>query len=126
MQGGEKMIQGQQMGTLKPFHFFATYTHAGLMFQTGAWERDKEKNMGVFWVLARYHAVRLNEDFSYLSGFEPARSAFHGMSVGLGIEINNVLNIKSFYYRYLEVKRTPFDMPIFQFTCNYSMRGSNQ
>lgn len=63
---GEKMITGQQAFTLKSFSFFSTYANTGLLFQTGAWEKDKEKNMGVFWLLLRYHVVRTSNTFYQL------------------------------------------------------------
>ena len=64
---GEKMITGQQAFTFKTFSFFSTYANSGLLFQTGAWEKDKEKNMGVFWLLFRYHIVNTSNTFQKLS-----------------------------------------------------------
>ena len=119
---GEKMISGQQAITLKSFNFFSTYANTGLLFQTGAWEKDKEKNMGVFWLLLRYHAVQTSNTFEKLSGYPPDNKLFKGYSIGMGIEINNVLNIKSYYYRYINPGADIFDIPIFQLTFNYSMK----
>ncbi len=119
---GEKMISGQQAITLKSFNFFSTYANSGLLFQTGAWEKDKEKNMGVFWVLLRYHVVQTSNTFFKLSGYPPDNKMFKGYSIGMGIEINNVLNIKSYYYRYINPGADIFDIPIFQLTFNYNMK----
>ena len=119
---GEKMVSGQQAITLKSFNFFSTYANSGLLFQTGAWEKDKEKNMGVFWVLLRYHIVQTSNTFFKLSGYPPDKEIFKGYSIGMGIEINNVLNIKSYYYRYIHPGADIFDIPIFQLTFNYSMK----
>jgi hypothetical protein len=123
-QVGEKMISGQQALTLKSFSFFSTYANTGLLFQTGAWEKDKEKNMGVFWLLLRYHAIKISNSFEDISGYPPKKGFFTGYSVGVGIEINNVLNIKSYYYRYINPGASIFDIPIFQLTFNYSMKPS--
>lgn len=115
------MITGQQAFTLKSFSFFSTYANTGLLFQTGAWEKDKEKNMGVFWLLFRYHLVQISNSFQKLTGYPPDEDFFHGYSIGCGIEINNVLNIKSYYYRYINPGTPIFEIPIFQLTFNYSM-----
>ncbi|MFW2475337.1 MAG: hypothetical protein ACN4EP_00385 [Sediminibacterium sp.] len=122
LQVGEKLLIGQQATTLKSFNFFSTYTNFGIHFQTGAWEKNKEKNMGVFWVLARYHLVQIANSFQRLSGYPPDEISFRGYSIGVGIEINNVLNIKSYYYRYIEPGVSTFEVPIYQLTFNYSMR----
>lgn len=122
-QFGEKMITGQQAFTYKTFSFFSSYANSGLLFQTGAWEKDKEKNMGVFWLLLRYHVVQTSNTFFKLSGYPPDNKLFKGFSIGMGIEINNVLNIKSYYYRYINPGADIFDIPIYQLTFNYSMRN---
>ncbi|MDQ6608771.1 MAG: hypothetical protein M3Y85_03020 [Bacteroidota bacterium] len=119
---GEKVIAGQQAYTLKPFSFFSTYANSGLLFQTGAWEKDKEKNMGVFWLLFRYHVVSISNSFQSISGYPPSKNIFKGISIGMGIEINNVLNIKSYYYHYVNPGTADFEIPIYQLTFNYSMR----
>ena len=53
----------------------------------------------------------------------PDKGLFKGYSIGMGIEINNVLNIKSYYYRYINPGASIFDIPIFQLTFNYSMKN---
>ncbi len=119
---GEKLITGQQAYTLKNFSFFSTFATTGLLFQTGAWEKDKEKNMGIFWLLARYHVVSLPNSFQSLSGYPPNKKNFNGFSIGIGIEINTVLNIKSYYYHYIKPGTTDFEIPVYQLTFNYSIR----
>lgn len=120
---GEKMISGQQAITLKIFNFFSTYGNAGLLFQTGAWEKDKEKNMGVFWLLFRFHCVQTSNTFQKLSGYPPDNKFFKGYSIGTGIEINNVLNIKTYFYQYIKAGADIFNIPIFQLTFNYNIKG---
>ena len=80
--------------------------------------------MGVFWLLLRYHAVSINNSFEALSGYPPDRGFFKGYSIGFGIEINNVLNIKSYYYHYINPGAAAFQIPIYQLTFNYSMRSN--
>jgi hypothetical protein len=111
-QAVEKLLSGQQAVSLKTFTFFSTYANTGLLLQTGAWERDKEKNMGVFWLLFRMHVVQTSNSFQKLSGYPPDNEFFKGYSIGIGIEINNVLNIKSYYYRYINPGADLFEIPI--------------
>ncbi|HEU4470635.1 MAG TPA: hypothetical protein VFR58_06115 [Flavisolibacter sp.] len=120
---GEKLLNGQQALSGKAFSFLSTYSNAGLMFQTGAWEKDKEKNMGIFWLLFRYHALRTARPFEELSGYPPYRRYFTGLSMGMGIEINNVLNVKAYYYRYHRPGDPVFELPIFQFSFSYNLAG---
>jgi len=120
---GEKMISAYQAITFKSFSFFSTYTNAGMLFKTGAWEKDKEKNMGIFWLLLRFHLVKTSNSFQALSGYPPDNNFFKGYSLGMGIEINNVLNIKSYYYHYLNPGADIFDIPIFQLTFNYNLKN---
>lgn len=121
---GEKIITGQQAFTFKTFSFFSSYANTGLLFQTGAWEKDKEKNMVVFWLLFRYHVVRISNSFQSLSGYPPNKKIFKGFSIGMGIEINNVLNIKSYYYHYINPGTADFEITIYQLTFNYSLRNN--
>lgn len=121
---GEKMITGNQAITLKSFSFFSTYANTGILFKTGAWEKDKEKNMGTFWLLLRFHLVQTSNSFQKLSGYPPNSKIFKGYSIGIGIEINNVLNIKTYYYRYINAGASIFDIPIFQLTFNYNMKNN--
>jgi len=119
---GEKLLTGQQITTYKNFSFFTTYANLGLLFQTGAWEVNKEKNMGIFWLLLRGHIMQLGHSFEKLSGYPPDQDYFKGFSIGMGVEINNVLNLKSYYYRYIDPGSTAFEIPIYQITFNYNMR----
>ncbi|MDP3666136.1 MAG: hypothetical protein Q8R50_05605, partial [Sediminibacterium sp.] len=60
--------------------------------------------------------------FNRLSGYPPDKQAFQGYSIGMGIEINSVLNIKSYYYRYINPGDETFNFPIYQLTFNYSLK----
>ncbi len=122
-QVGEKMLGGIQANTLKSFTFFSSYSCFGLLFKTGAWEKDKEANMGMFWVLSRIHFIRTGNSFQKLSGYPPDKRMFTGYSIGSGIDINGVLNIKCFYYRYIQPRSEAFDIPIFQLAFNYNVKS---
>lgn len=123
-QAGEKMLTGIHFITLKNINFFSTYANTGILFQTGAWEKKWEKNMGIFWILGRVHIVRTSNTFESVSGYPPDRRFFKGYSIGFGIEINNVLNIKSFFYKYIKPAASNFDIPIYQITFNYSLKNN--
>jgi hypothetical protein len=122
-QFGEKVLNGFQAVNLKNFNYFSTYGNIGMLFKTGAWEKNKEKNMGIFWAVIRYHFIKTANSFLSLSGYAPNTSEFQGYSLGIGIEINNSLNLKTFYYRYLKSQAAIFDIPIFQITFNYSLKN---
>lgn len=55
-------------------------------------------------------------------GYDYRQEFVLGYSIGLGIEINRVLNSKGYYYRYLGIDNMAFSIPIFHFSFNYSMR----
>lgn len=120
---GEKMISGQQAQSLKSFNFFSTYLNSGILLKTGAWEKNKENNMGIFWLLLRIHVINTSNTFFKLSGYLPDQNIFKGYSVGFGIEINGVLNIKSYYYKYFDVGAEIFKIPIYQLTFNYNLKN---
>lgn len=122
-QAGEKALNSLLQPSLKSITYFCTYANAGLLFQTGAWERQDEKNMGVFWLLARYIVNRSNKDIdAVFPDLSVGNRWLTGFSLGCGIEINNVLNIKAFYYQYTNIRTDPFGKGIWHFSFNYSMR----
>ena len=74
-------------------------------------------------VVLQLLVIKTSNTFYQLSGYLPDKGLFKGYSIGMGIEINNVLNIKSYYYRYINPGASIFDIPIFQLTFNYSMKN---
>jgi hypothetical protein len=127
---GERVLTGIRTGaynnplTGKPYNFLNTYAVAGLYVQTGAWEKNKSSNLGICWMAFRYHwcytnPQQLNQFMSTLqtNGF------YRGFSLGFGIEINSVVNIKAIYYRYDKAPEINYGMPIYQFSFNYAMNG---
>ncbi len=128
--GGARVLTGYKTGlvtnpsTGKPINFLNSYGTAGLYFQTGAWERNNAKNVGVFWLAGRYIFCKSSE--SQLKEILPdikTNGLYHGLSVAWGIEINNLVNIKVVYYKYVKKPEIDYSMPIYQFSFNYSLKN---
>lgn len=130
-QFGERVLNGVRVGAInnpltgKPTNFLNTFAAAGLYFQTGAWEKTNTKNVGIFWFAGRLHFCRSNA--RQIKEFLPdvtTNGIYTGYSFGFGIEINNVVNIKAVYYKYLKAPEIDYGLPIYQFSFNYTM-GKN-
>ncbi len=109
--------------TGKPINFLNGVGAGGLYFQTGAWERGNAKNVGVFWFAGRYIICKSGKkQLKDIFPDPPTNGFYHGWSLGWGVEINNLVNIKAICYKY--VKRPGIDrsQPIYQFSFNYSLR----
>ncbi len=126
---GERVLNGVRIGqvsnplTGKPTNFLNSFATTGLYFQTGAWEKTNTKNVGVFWLAGRYHICKTNP--KQIKEFLPnvkTNGIYHGYSIGFGIEINNVVNIKAIYYKYKKQPEIDYGLPIYQFSFNYSMK----
>lgn len=124
LHGGVRILTGytgSQAG--KPVNFLNTFCTGGLYFQTGAWEKNNAGNMGIFWAAARYILCKSNP--AQLKQFIPAvqtNGFYHGWSVGWGVEINKLVNIKLVYYRYVKKPEIEYSLPIYQFSFQYSLR----
>lgn len=94
-----------------------------LYFQTGAWERNNNKDVGVFWLAMRLHTCK--SIASQIKEFLPTietNGFYTGWSAGFGIEINKLVNIKAIYYKYTKPPEIEYGLPIYQFSFNYSMK----
>lgn len=127
---GERVLTGYKTGAIgntqtgKPCNFLNSFATAGLYFQTGAWERSNSKNIGIFWVALRYIASK--SSYNSIKEFLPdirSNGLYHGYSVGFGVEINNLVNIKAIFYRYVKKPEIEYSLPIYQFTFNYSLKN---
>ena len=127
---GERLLTGSYTGQInnpqtgKPVNFLNSFVTAGLYFQTGAWERNNAKNVGVFWMAIRYIACfttpkRLKE---FLPDIQ-TNGIYHGYSLGFGIEINSLLNLKLIYYKYLKRPEIDYSLPIYQLSFNYTIKN---
>lgn len=78
--------------------------------------------MGIFWLITRYHVCRTNP--KHIKEFLPeieTNGIYHGFSIGFGVEINNLVNIKAIYYKYTKAPEIEYGLPIYQFSFNYSL-----
>jgi hypothetical protein len=127
-QFGERVLNGIRVGQItnpqtgKPTNFLNGFAAAGLYFQTGAWERTNSKNVGIFWLASRYHFCYTNpkQIKEFLPDIE-TNGIYTGYSIGFGIEINNLVNIKAVYYKYTKAPEINYGLPIYQFSFNYTM-----
>ena len=127
--GGIRILTGYKTGlvtdpsTGTPVNFLNSFGSAGFYFQTGAWERNNSKNVGVFWLAARYILCKTGE--KQLKQILPdiiTNGLYHGWSLAWGVEINNLVNIKVVYYKYIKRPEIDYSLPIYQFSFNYSLR----
>jgi hypothetical protein len=126
---GERILTGIRTGPItdpatgKPINFLNSFGSLGLYFQTGAWERNNSKNVGVFWFASRYIGCYTNPNQlqEILPGIK-TDGLYHGYSLAWGVEINNVVNIKVVYYKYIKKPEIYYYLPIYQFSFNYTVR----
>ncbi len=125
---GDRVLNGTKIGSIsdpqtgKPVNFLNSYVTAGLYFQTGAWERTNAKNVGIFWTAARLHMCYTSpRQIKEFLGDINTNGIYTGYSLGFGIEINNLVNIKGIYYKYAKKPEIEYGLPIYQFSFNYTM-----
>ena len=125
---GERVLTGIRAGQItnpqtgKPVNFVNSFGTLGVYFQTGAWERSNSKNVGIFWLVARYHLAYTNP--KQIKEFLPdinTNGVYTGYSIGFGVEINNLVNIKAIYYKYTKAPEIDYGLPIYQFSFNYAL-----
>jgi hypothetical protein len=126
---GERLLTGYRAGapgdpqTGRAINFLNSFASLGLYFQTAAWERANEKNVGAFWIMGRYHICYTNP--VQINNFLPdiiTNGIYTGYSLGFGIEISNLLNFKTIYYKYIKQPEIAYTLPIYQFSFNYSIK----
>ena len=127
---GERLLTGYRTGlvtnpqTGKPTNFLNSFATLGLYFQTGAWERNNAKNVGVFWLAVRYVGSFTNP--RQIKEFIPdinTNGFYHGYSAGFGVEVNHLVNLKLIYYKYLKKPEIEYSFPIYQFSFNYALKN---
>jgi len=126
---GMRLLTGYKTGAItnpqtgKPVNFLNSFASSGFYFQTGAWEKNNSKNMGIFWFSPRYIWCRSNPN--QLKEFMPninTNGVYHGYCIGSGIEINGLVNIKVLFYKYSKRPEIDYSLPIYQFSFNYSLK----
>ena len=120
---GVKSNNGFSAGTEKTVNFLNTFASVGIYFQSGAWERNNTKDLGIFWIALRFIGCYSNPNQirDFLPGIE-TNGVYFGYSPAFGIEINNLVNIKAIYYKYSKKPELSNTVPIYQFSFNYSLR----
>jgi hypothetical protein len=128
-QAGIRVLTGNKVGlannptTGTPINFFNSFGSAGLFFQTGAWERNNSKNVGIFWLSARY--IQSYTKASQLQEIMPTLKTdgmYNGYALGWGIEIDKLINLKIILYKYFKQPEIEFSQAIYQFSFNYSLK----
>ena len=126
---GERVLTGYKVGAVsgpqtgKPVNFLNSFATVGLYFQTGAWERSNSKNLGIFWLAFRYISCYTNPE--QIKDFLPdieTNGIYSGWSIGGGVEINRLVNLKVLYYKYTKEPEIQYSLPIYQFSFNYSFK----
>lgn len=125
---GERVLTGHRLGSPgffsapRPLHFVNSYAVAGLYFQTGAWEKTNQKNMGVCWLALRYHLCYSGKGQlqQFLPSFE-GNGLYGGYSMGMGVRVNALINLKAVYYQYQKAPEPDYLLPIYQFSFNYTV-----
>jgi hypothetical protein len=127
--GGFRVLTGYKTGlvtdpsTGRPVNFLNSYATSGLYFQTGAWEKNNARNMGIFWLASRYIICKTGtKQLRQIIPDIETNGMYHGWSVAWGVEINNLVNIKVVYYKYVKKPEIDYSLPIYQFSFNYSLR----
>jgi hypothetical protein len=127
---GDRVLTGVRSGSSnllllgKPYNFLNSYGVGGIYFQTGAWEKSNEKNMGICWLVLRGHLCYSRR--AELKIFMPdikTNGIYIGYSTGMGIDISSVVNMKLMYYKYIKAPEMNYSLPIYQFSINYSMKN---
>lgn len=129
-QAGERILTGYRTGpaanplTGRPSNFLNSYAVGGLYFQTGAWERGRSGQVGCFWLAGRY--ILCKSSPGSIREFLPEIETdgwYHGYSLGFGVEISSLVNIKAIFYKYVKQPETGYALPIYQFSFNYTLKN---
>lgn len=127
---GERLMSGFKAGAVsdpqtgKPVNFLNSFATTGLYLQTGAWERTNNDTPGICWLALRYHWCYSHP--ATLASFMPniyTNGIYTGYSLGVGIDINKLVNLRAIYYKYLKRPEIDYSLPIYQFSFNYSLKS---
>ena len=122
-QAGFRLLSFYNRTIFNNITFFNTIAGLGMTFLTGAWERNKVNNLGLFW--ANFRALYSCNPAEILQSMlsSAALQNLLGYSVGMGIEISQSLNVKIFYFHFLNNRDiAAFTQPFLQLSFNYSIR----
>ena len=128
-QAGLRVLTGIRSGmagnplTGKPVNFLNSFAAGGISVQTGAWEKNNARNVGLCWLAARYMICRSSpkQIREILPGI-PTNGVYHGWSLAGGVDVSGLISLKLIYYRYVKGPELDYLAPIYQFSFNYSIR----
>ena len=126
-QFGGRVLSGITPGPIndpqagRPVNFFNSYGSAGVYFQTGAWDGEQVNNLGIFWISLRYISSYSSPEILRTLFTGTPTGFYHGWSIGGGVEISDLVNIKVIYYKYVEEPELPAVRPLCQFSFHYSL-----
>jgi hypothetical protein len=127
---GERVLTGVRIGlttnptTGKPLNFLNSFGAIGFYFQTGAWEKSNNRNLGVSWFALRYISCYTSP--GQLKEIMPdikTNGIYNGYSIAWGVEITKLVNIRVVYYKYVKKPEIDYNLPIYQFSFNYSLKN---
>lgn len=128
-QVGERLLSGYKTGaatepsTGKSVNFLNSYATGGFYLQTGAWDKNDLKNIGIFWISLRYiFSVTSGKQLGFIFPDIETNGIYHGYSFGWGVDINKLVNVKVIYYNYMKAPEISYGFPIYQFTFHYYMK----
>ena len=126
---GGKLLTGFKPGAVNdpqpgsPVTFLNSFASAGGYFQTGAWERNAAKNVGIFWLTVRYIGTYTNpKDLRTFLPDIQTTGLYHGYSFGSGVEINDLVNLKILCYKYIKRPEIEYGQAIYQLSFNYALK----
>ena len=124
---GSRVLTGYRTGNLadplagKAHNFFNLFGCTGIYFETGAWEKRDSGNLGRAWLTLRYAGSYsgLRSLVLVLPGV--TNGFYHGYSLGGGIEIDEVIHTRIFYYKYIHSPGHGYAGPLYQFSFHYAL-----
>ena len=120
-QFGGRLLSYTDMVSFQTVTFMNGFANAGFIFRTGAWEKNKTDNMGIFNASFKVLVIASNTMIEEFLRIPRDENTLWACSIGFGIEINKVVSIKTCYYRYLGINELN-KVPVYQLSFNYFMR----
>jgi hypothetical protein len=122
-QTGFRFLSVYNYNVFRNITFHNLVAGLGFLLATGAWEKDKPGNIGIFWLSLR--ALYSGNPATALKEFieEEIKPEMLGYSIGLGVDISQALNIRAFYFRYMSNQHIAmFLKPALQLSFNYTVK----
>jgi len=98
---GAKSITGKDATTQERVSMLSFVTHAGLMFQTNAWVPEDDTKKGIAWLQAVFTNTYNDEDKLKQIYGPDINKNFFGFNIEGGVQVDEYINLRVGYYRYL-------------------------